>query len=158
MSRYSVGLLLTLAGSLLIIVAFFSPWFDVFSNDPSWYVPRHGYSHWMALQSGQPHSLGWVMWVFLLLTLGMTLSSLALAFTHSASRRSLAAAIARALAVLCLVMMIIGVPDIAYLLASSQFGLSGAPTYGIVLAVAGFVTVLLGIATLSTYFARWRNV
>jgi hypothetical protein len=157
MSRYSVGLLLMLAGSPLIIVAFFSPWFDVFSNDPSWYVPRRGYSPWMVLQSGQPHSLGWVMWMFLLLILGMTLSSPALGLTHSASRRSLAAAIVRDLAVLCLVMIIIGVPDIASILASSQFGLSGIPTYGIVLAMAGFVTVLFGIATLSTYFPQWRN-
>lgn len=150
MSRYRAGLVLTLAGNFLVVVAFFAPWFDVFKlNDPSFYFPRRGYSPWMVLQSGQPHSLGWVTWVFVLLILGMALSSLALVLTHMANSRSLVAAIARALAVLSLVMMIIGVPMIPYGLSFEWPFLSSTPTYGLVLAVAGFVSMLIGLAMLT---------
>jgi hypothetical protein len=126
MSQYRFALLLTFAGSLLVIVAFFSPWFDVYKlNDPSFIFPKQGYSPWMVLQSGRLDTLGVATWVFLLLILGMVLSSLASALTHTARRRSQAISIARALAVVGLVMMVVAVPAIPFDL--SFFGHTSVP-------------------------------
>lgn len=153
--RYRFSLFLTLAGNLLVIVAFFSPWFDVFKlNDPSFPFPKRGYSPWMMLESGRLGALGVVTWLFLLLILGMALSSLALALTHTAHRRSQATFITRALAVVSLVMMIVGIPIIMFDLSFFWPFLSSTPTYGLLLAVAGFVSVLIGLTKLSAVGAR----
>jgi hypothetical protein len=154
-SQYRVGLLLTLVGNMLVMVAFFSPWFDVFKlNDPSFVFPKRGYSPWMVLASGRPGSLSVVTTVFLLLILGMALSSLVLALTRATRRRLQTVVFARTLAVLSLVMMIMSVPMIPYALSFSWPFLSATPSYGLVLAVAGFVSVLVGLATLSAIGAR----
>ena len=53
MSQYRFGFSLTLTGNLLVLLAFFAPWFDVFKlNDPSFYFPRRGYSPWMVMRAG----------------------------------------------------------------------------------------------------------
>lgn len=146
MSRYRFGFLLTLAGGFLVVVAFFSPWFDVFKlNDPSFYFPKRGYSPWMVVARGQPGSLAVVAWVFLILTLTIVLGSLALLLARTTHSRSIVAVIVRALAVLSLVMTIMIVPMVPYGLSFSWPYLSATPSYGIVLAIAGFVGVLIGL-------------
>ncbi len=155
MSRYRFGLLLTLAGNLLVIVAFFSPWFDVFKlNDPSYPFPKRGYGPWTVLQSGQPDALRVVVWMFLLLILLMALSSLALALTRSPRGRSQATAIALTLALAGLIMMLLFVPAIPFDLSFLWPFLSSDVTYGVYLAAAGFGCVLAGFASLFTASAR----
>lgn len=155
MSQFRFGFSLTLTGNLLVLLAFFAPWFDVFKlNDPSFYFPRRGYSPWMVIESGQPGSLSVVTWVFLLLIIGMAMSSLAVALARTTHRHLQVAAIARSLAVLSLVIMIVGVPMIPYALSFSWPFLNATPTYGLVLAIAGFVGVFIGLAMLSATEAR----
>ena len=155
MSQYRFALLLTLAGNLLVIVAFFSPWFDVFKlNDPSFYFPKQGYSPWMVLERGQPGSLAITTWVFLLLILAMALSSLAFVLTHTARRQSQAISIARALAVVGLVVMVVAVPAIPFDLSFLWPYLSSTPAYGLFLAVVGFVSVLVSLAMRPAIVAR----
>lgn len=157
MSRHRFGLFLTLAGNLLVIVAFFSPWFDVFKlNDPSFPFPKRGYSPWTVLQSGWFGALGAATWAFLLLILVMALSSLALALAHTARRRSQATSHALAMAVMGLVMMALAVPAIPVGLSFSWPFLSSNVVYGVYLAVAGFVSVLIGLAMLASARARRR--
>ena len=155
MSRHPIGLFLLLAGNLLVIVALFAPWFDVFKlNDPSFPFPKRGYSPWIVLQSGQFGTLGVATWVFLLLILVMALSSLALALARTAHRRSQARLIALAMAVIGLVMMVLFVPLIPTGLSFSWPYLSSDVVYGVYLAVAGFVSVLIGLATLASARVR----
>jgi hypothetical protein len=152
---YRFGLLLTLAGNLLAIVAFFSPWFDVFKlNDPSFPFPKRGYSPWMVIQIGTLDSLRVFTWAFLLIILGMALSSLALALTRSARRRSQALAIACGSAVVNVVLMALAVPAIPFDLSFLWPFLDSTIVYGVYLAIAGFVSVLVGVAMLSAAGAR----
>jgi hypothetical protein len=155
MSQRRIGPFLLLAGNILAIVAFFAPWFDVFKlNDPSFPFPKRGYSPWIVLQSGQFGALGAVTWAFLLLILVMALSSLALALAHTALGRSQARSMALAMAVMGLVMMLLFVPAIPFNLSFSWPFLSSDVVYGVYLAVAGFVSVLIGLATLASATAR----
>ncbi len=155
MLRSRAGLLLTLAGNLLAIAAFFSPWFDVFKlNDPSYLFPKRGYSPWVVMQSGLLGSLAVATWAFLLFIIGMALSSLALAFTRSARRRSQALAIACGSAVVCLVLMALAVLAIPFDLSFSWPFLDSTVVYGVYLAIAGFVSVLVGVVMLSAAGAR----
>ncbi|HEY7975166.1 MAG TPA: hypothetical protein VID72_07480 [Ktedonobacterales bacterium] len=152
---YRFGLLLTLAGNLLVIVAFFSPWFDVFKlNDPSFPFPKRGYSPWIVIQSGQLDALDVVTGMFFLLILGMALSSLALALTRTARRRAQATVIAGILAVVSLAMIVVVVPTISFDLSFSWPYLDSNFAYGAYLATVGFLSVLVGIATLANVRAR----
>jgi len=152
---YRFGLLLTLAGNLLAIVAFFSPWFDVFKlDDPTYPFPKRGYSPWMVIQSGQLDAPRVMTWAFFLFILGMALSSLALALTRSARRRSQAASIACGSAVVNVVLMALAVPAISFDLSFSWPFLDSTIVYGVYLAIAGFVSVLVGVAMLSAAGAR----
>ena len=147
---YRFGLFLTLAGNLLAIVAFFSPWFDVFKlDDPSYLFPKRGYSPWMVIQSGQLDSLRRVTGAFLVFILAMALSSLALALTRSACRRSQSIAIACTLAVVSLLLMGLAVFAIPFDLSFEWPFLDSSIVYGVYLALAGFVSVLVGVALLS---------
>lgn len=149
-SQYRFGLILTLTGILLVIVAFFTPWLEVFKlNDPSFPFPERGYSPWMVLESGQLGVLGVVTWVYLLLILGMALSSLTVLLTHTSRRRSQAISIARALAMMSLVMIVITVPAVIVDLTFVWPYLNSNLVYGAYLAGAGFVSVLIGLAMLT---------
>jgi hypothetical protein len=154
-SLYRAGLFLMFAGNLLAIVAFFSPWFDVFKlDDPTYPFPKRGYSPWMVIQSGQLDSLRVFSGAFLLFIVGMALSSLALALTRSARRRSQAIAIACSLAAVSLALMALAVPAIPFDLSFSWPFLDSTMVYGVYLAIAGFVSVLGGVAMLSAAGAR----
>lgn len=143
---YRVGLLLILTGNILVIAAFFSPWFDVFKlDDPSFVFPKREYSPWMALQIGQLGSLLVVTRVYLLLILGMALSSLTLALTHTARIRFLAATTACILALTGLALTLVAIPGIQFDLSFSWPFLSSTVVYGASVAAAGFVSVLIGL-------------
>lgn len=147
MSQYRFGLILTLAGNFLVIVAFFCPWLEVFKlNDPSFPFPTRGYSPWMVLESGMLGTLGVATWAYSLLILGMVLSSLALVFTQTTIKQSRAISIARALAVASLVMIVIVVPAVMVDLSFSWPYLSSNLAYGVFLAGAGLLSVLVGVA------------
>ncbi len=153
--RYRVGLLVTLVGNLLVIVAFFSPWFDVFKlDDPSYVFPKRGYGPWTVLASGRLDSLCVVTWVFLLFILGMALSSLVLALTQTARRRYQSAFITGVLALVSLAMILVAVPGIRFDLSFSWPFLSSNVVYGPYLAGAGCLSVLLGLSILPTMSAR----
>ena len=155
MPRRHIGIVLLLAGNLLAMVAFFAPWFDVFKlNDPSFPFPKRGYSPWIVLQSGEFGALGVVTWVFLLFILVMALSSASLALARTALRRSQATWMALAMAVMGLVMMVLFVPAIPFNLSFSWPFLNSDVVYGVYLAVAGFVSALIGLATLASARAR----
>lgn len=147
MSQYRFGLILTLAGNFLVIVAFFSPWLEVFKlNDPTFPFPRRGYSPWMVLERGMLGTLGAATWAYSLVILGMVLSSLALVFTHTTIKQSRAISIARALAVASLVMIVIVVPAVMVDLSFSWPYLNSNLAYGVFLAGAGILSVLVGVA------------
>lgn len=153
--RYRLGLLVTLVGNLLVIVAFFSPWFDVFKlDDPSFVFSKRGYGPWTVLAGGQPDSLGVATWVFLLLILGMALSSLVLALTRTARRRYQAAVITGVLALVSLAMILVAVPSIRFDLSFFWPFLSSNVVYGAYLAGAGCLSMLLGLLMLPTTSAR----
>lgn len=154
-SLYRAGLFLMFAGNLLAIVAFFSPWFDVYKlDDPSYLFPKRGYSPWMVIQSGQLDSLRVVTGAFLIFILAMALSSLALALTHAARRRSQAIAIACGSAAVNFTLMALAVPAIPFDLSFEWPFLDSTVVYGVYLALAGFVSVLGGVAMLSAAGAR----
>jgi hypothetical protein len=155
MSQRRLGLFLLLAGNLLVIVAFFAPWFDVFKlNDPSFPFPKRGYGPWIVLQSERSDALGAATWAFLVLILVMAWSSASLALARTALRRSQATWMALAMAVMGLVMMLLFVPAIPFGLSFSWPYLSSDVVYGVYLAVAGFVSALIGLATLASARAR----
>lgn len=150
MSRHRVGVCLTFAGNALVIVAFFTPWFDVYKlNDPSFVFPRRGYSPWMALWRGQFDSLSGATAIFLLLIVGMVACCLATALNHSERGRASASASAFGLAVLGLVMMGLAMGAIPFDLSFFWPFLDSTIAYGVYLAAAGFVAVLLGLAILT---------
>lgn len=153
--RNRFGLLVMLTGNLLVIVAFFSPWFDVFKlNDPSFPFPKRGYSPWMVLVGGGLGTLSVVVGLFFLLSLGMALGSLTLVLTPTERRRSQATSIVRALVVVSLVVMVVGVPFIPVDLSFFWPYLSSTPAYGLFLALAGFLSVLISLAMLSAAGTR----
>lgn len=139
-----------LVGNLLVFVAFFSPWFDVYKlDDPSYVFPKRGYGPWTVLDSGQPDSLTILTWVFLLFILGVALSSLALAFMRTAHRRDRAATFAGVLALVSLAMIIVVTPGISTGLSFSWPFLSSDVVYGSFLAGTGLALVLVGLSTLT---------
>ncbi|HLZ24412.1 MAG TPA: hypothetical protein VKQ30_20045 [Ktedonobacterales bacterium] len=151
MSRSHIGLILTIAGTLLVIVAFFSPWLDVFKlNDPSFHFLKQGYSPWMVLGNGRLGTLGMTTWAYLLLILAMTLSSLALALAHAPRIRSRASLIARILAVASLVMIVVSVPAVILDLSFFWPYLNVNLDYGVYLAGTGTLSVLVGITISGT--------
>jgi drug/metabolite transporter (DMT)-like permease len=84
----------------------------------------------------------------------MALSSLALTLTRTARRRSQAISITCALAVVSLVMIVLAVPAISFDLSFSWPFLDSNVVYGVFLAIAGFLSVLVGITMLSAVRAR----
>jgi hypothetical protein len=150
MSRRRLGVGLTFAGNLLVIAAFFVPWFDVYKlNDPSFPFPRRGYSPWMILLGGQRDSLSIATWAFLLLIACMAARCLAAAFSRSASGRARAIIGAFGLALLSLVMMGLAVAMIPFDLSFFWPFLNSTMAYGVYLAAAGFAATLLGLTLLS---------
>jgi hypothetical protein len=96
-------------------------------------------------------------WVFLLLILGIALNSLALVFARTARRQSQALTTARYLAVVCLVVMVLVVPNVPFALSFFWPFLSSTIAYGVYLAAAGLVSALIGLATLSNAYASERR-
>lgn len=155
--RERVGHWLTLAGSVIALIAFFCPWLDVFkTNDPTYPFPRRGYSPWMLLSSGRLDPSVVMTGVFLLLILGMAVSSLAAALAPTTRARSRAATTTGVLAVLSLVLLIVAVSSVAFDVSFSWPYLSSTVAYGLYLAVAGFLSVLIGLAALTSVPA-WRE-
>lgn len=143
----SIGLWLTLAGDVMAIIAFFTPWLDVFKDyDPTYPFPRRGYSPWMLLASGRLDPTVTVTGVFLLLILGMTAATLVAVAARTARRRSQAVSVACVLALLSLVLIITSVPEASFALSFNWPYLSSTIAYGFYLEAAGVVSVLIGLA------------
>lgn len=144
-----VGLRFLLTGNLLVIVAFFTPWFEVFKlNDPSFPFPPRDYSPWMVLQHGRFDVLGTAVWVFVLVLLGMALGSLVLARSQTLPGRSRIVYITGAMALIVFVMTGFAASEIPFGLSFNWPFLSSTILCGVFLALAGFVTVLLGLLLL----------
>lgn len=148
--RHTSVFLLTV-GNLLVIVAFFAPWFDVYKlNDPSYVFPRQGFSPWMIVLSGRRDSLGIAAWAFLLLSLGMAANSLTLAFTRAERRRAQASIAVLGFTLLNSLLTGLAAGAIPFDLSFSWPFLSSTATYGIYLAAAGFLAVFISLAMRST--------
>jgi hypothetical protein len=144
--RYWSGRLLTLGGALLAVVAFFSPWFEVYKlNDPSYIFPRRGFSPWMVIQSGQRDTLDLAAWLFALLVARMALASVELARARTPRRRERAWMLTLALALVGLLMVGLALAMIPFDLSFFWPVLSSEIVYGSYLALAGMLCVIVGV-------------
>lgn len=148
--RRRVGHWLTLAGSVVALVAFFCPWLDVFkTDDPTYPFPRRGYSPWTLLSSGRLDPSVVMTGVLSLLILGMAASSLAATLARTERVRSRAATIAGVLALMGLVLISVSISAVTFDLSFSWPFLNSTVAYGLYLAVIGFLSVLIGRAALT---------
>ncbi len=146
MVRYWGGRVLTLGGALLAIVAFFCPWFDVYKlNDPSYVFPRRGYGPWTVLQSGRLDATGVAVWVFALLNAGMTVACVALAVARTPQGQATGRSLALVLAVVGLVMVGLALGGVPFDLSFSWPFLDSDIVYGLYLALAGMLCVIVGV-------------
>jgi hypothetical protein len=146
-----IGSLLAVAGSLLVIAAFFTPWFDVYKlNDPSYPFPRRGYSPWTVVQSGPDESLGILAGIYALLVVGLAVSSVMLTLARTRRGRSRAWGAALAWALLNLTWMTLVVPAVPFDLSFSWPFLSSDIAYGVYLTAAGLLGAIAGLVVALT--------
>src|SRR5690348_6950378 len=83
MLRYWIGLACMLAGDALVVASLFAPWIEIYKNDPTYLVPRQGYSTWLVLLRGQIDQLGALSGVYFLAALGLLIATVVLARARS---------------------------------------------------------------------------
>ena len=156
LSTYWLGRFFALLGDALIILAFFSPWIEVFKIAPGFSPTKHGYSPWMILQRGRMDALGVVTVAFLLLILGLLVTTCILA------SRALARIRADIVAVVTIALAFIGLFIVALVLGGASMSLSlNYPyydtniVYGGWLASVGFLIALVGSVFLSGLPQKW---
>lgn len=134
-----------LAGNLLAISSLFSPWIEVFKIAPDYSPTRHGYSPWIVLQRGRMDALGVVTVVFLLLILGLLVTTCILASRALMRTRAdsvTAVAIALAFIGLLIVGLVLGFVPMSLSLNYPYYDTN--IVYGGWLASVGFLIVLVG--------------
>lgn len=142
---YWLGLILALVGDALLIIAYFSPWLEVFKVDPSLPIPKRGYSPWIVLQRGFNDALGVAAGVFLLLILGLLITTFILA------SKAVLRARASYILIVTVVMALMGLFTVGITIMFASLNLSlNYPyydtnvMYGGGLASIGFLVVLTG--------------
>lgn len=146
--RYWIGVIFTLVGDALVIASLFSPWVEIFKNDPTYLVPRQGYSPWLVLQRGYIDALGALSGAYFLVALGLLIATVVLARTRSAKTRSGVGFAVVLLAISSLFLVSIVLAETSMTSFSYPY-YNHNLLYGGSLAVIGLVSVLVGAILLA---------
>ncbi len=152
--RYWIGLIFMIIGDALVIASLFSPWVEIYKTDPTYFIPRQGYSPLTVLQRGQVDNLGVASGMLFLVALGLLTATISLARARSANTRSNVgfAVVLLTLAVLILVwIMLTGLPfALSFGYPYYEYNL----LYGGNLAIIGLLSALVGAVLLAGWWQR----
>ncbi|HEY1389690.1 MAG TPA: hypothetical protein VGF38_14200 [Ktedonobacterales bacterium] len=147
--RYWVGFIFTLAGDALVVASVFAPWIEIYKNDPTYLVPRQGYSPWLALLRGQIDQMGALSGAYFLVALGLLIATVVLARARSANTRAPARDVAAGLVIIGLALVGVAVTFIPMALSLSSPYYDHDLVYGGGLAAIGLLSALVGAIVLA---------
>ena len=146
--RYWIGLIFMLIVDALVIASLFSPWVEVYKTDPTYFVPRRGYSPWEVLRQGQINALVALSGTYFLVALGLLLATIVLARARRANTRSNVgfAVVLSALSSLIIVCIVLAETS---MISFSYPYYTGNLLYGGSLAIIGLLCTIIGAILLA---------